>query len=140
MPSLTRRHIVGTALAMPFLPARTVAARASQPASTPGPAWPMPGWPAASPEEVAIDPALPELLASATAAAPSVTAVVVTRYGRIAANYVAPGWALDDPIDIRSCTKSFVSALVGRARHEGSLSDLSVTIGDLIPERIPAGA
>jgi CubicO group peptidase (beta-lactamase class C family) len=106
----------------------------------PDPSWPTTGWPSATPDELNIDPALPDILASAALAAPSVTGVVVTRRGKIAALWAADGWSLEDPIDIRSCTKSFVSALVGRARHDGLLPSLSVTIGDLIPDRIPPGA
>jgi len=137
MTSLTRRTLLGHAILLPLLQTQRVAG-AQQPPSAVG--WPTTEWPISSPEDVAIDPALPDLLASAAAAAPSVTAAVVVRQGRIAAIYTADGWALEDPIDIRSCTKSFVSALVGRARHDGLLPDLSVTIGDLIPERIPDGA
>ena len=140
MSPLTRRRLAGSTIALSlssWLAPTTLATR-----QTPAPegTWPVPDWPTASPPDLSIDPALPELLASAAQAAPSVTAIVVTRHGRIAADYTAPGWALDDPIDIRSCTKSVVSALVGRARHDGVLPDLSVTIGELIPDRIPAGA
>ncbi len=139
MHCLTRRSLLGTGLASLLgsaIPAATMARQATPAAG----AWPMPDWDTASPVDLGFDPALPELLTSAALAAPSVTGIVVTRHGAIAAEYWAEGWGPDEPLDIRSCTKSFVGALVGRARHDGLLPDLSVTIGDLIPERIPPEA
>lgn len=136
MTHLTRR----TLLALPLAALAPVAAGARQPATPSPDPWPAPEWPRAAPADLGIDPALPDLLAAAASAASSVTGVVVTRNGVIAADYYAPGWDRARPIDIRSCTKSVVSALVGRARHDGLLPGLDVTIGDLIPERIPAGA
>lgn len=139
MHRLTRRSLLGATLA-PLLGSavpRATIARQSTPASG---TWPMPGWETAAPADLGFDPALPELLTNAAQAAPSVTGVVVTRHGAIAAEYWADGWGPDDAIDIRSCTKSVVGTLVGRARHDGLLPDLSTTIGDLIPERIPPGA
>lgn len=137
MVRLTRRSLLGTTLAAGIAPGMNVAARQQTPTSAP---WPDASWPRANPADLDIDPMLPELLTSAAQAAPSVTGVVVTRRGQVAADYWAAGWTAEDPIDIRSCTKSVVSALVGRARHDGLLTDLSVTVGDLIPERIPNGA
>lgn len=139
MHRLTRRSLLGTALVPLFgyaVPPATSARQAAPPADT----WPMPTWESAAPADLGFDPALPDLLAGAALAAPSVTGVVVTRQGAIAAEYWAEGWGPDTALDIRSCTKSVVGALVGRARHDGFLPDLSVTVGDLIPERIPAGA
>jgi CubicO group peptidase (beta-lactamase class C family) len=136
MSRLTRRSLVGAALALPVTGPVAAARQATPPAGT----WPVPSWPTAAPADLGIDPALPELLTSAALAAPSVTGVVVTRRGAIAAEYWAEGWGPDRALDIRSCTKSVVGALVGRARRDGLLPDLSVTIGDLIPDRIPAGA
>ncbi|HEV2128702.1 MAG TPA: serine hydrolase [Thermomicrobiales bacterium] len=136
MPHLNRRNLVGAALAAAIVPIAS-AGQSQQPGPT---VWPVPDWPRTNSAEMNVDPALPELLANAGAATPSVTGVVVTRAGRIVADYWADGWGPDDPIDIRSCTKSVVGALVGRARHDGLLPDLTVTIGELIPERIPEGA
>ncbi len=140
MRAITRRALVTSAVATPLATAATHPVTIARQTPTPDPRWPTAGWPTASPAELDIDPTLPDLLTSAALAAPSVTAVVVTRDGKVAATYVAEGWSLADPIDIRSCTKSFVSALVGLARQEGLLPSLSVTIGDLIPDRIPPGA
>lgn len=140
MIPITRRSLFASALSLPLatsIPSTGAAARQDLPSDGP---WPMPDWPSAAPADLDFDPALPELLASAARATPSVTGVVVTRRGAIAADYWADGWGPDTPLDIRSCTKSVVGALVGRARHDGLLPDLAVTIGDLIPERIPPEA
>lgn len=137
MTRMTRRSLLGHALATTIALEGVIEFRQGTPAGDP---WPDTDWPRADPSELSIDSALPQLLASAAQAAPSVTGVLVIRYGQIAAEYWREGWAADDAIDIRSCTKSVVSALAGRARHDNLLPDLSITIGDLIPERIPAGA
>lgn len=140
MSSISRRSLLRTSVALPVLLRTKSAAFAkaqNPPATTPGAAQ---DWPERSPEALNIDPALPNALANAFLAAPSVTGAVVIRHGAIAAEYVAEGWSRDVPADIRSCTKSVVGALVGTARYDGLLPDLSVTIGDLIPERIPDNA
>lgn len=139
MHRLTRRSLLGSALVLPLVSSAASVTRAWQATPSAG-AWPMPTWATASPVDLGFDAALPELLAGAALAAPSVTGVVVTRHGAIAAEYWAEGWGPDTPVDIRSCTKSVVGALVGRARRDGLLPNLSVTIGDLLPERIPPGA
>ncbi len=135
MPCLSRRDVLGAAIAA-MLPMPTAGRTAQQDGSV----WPVPTWAEADPDTLGVDPSLPSALATAAQAAPSVTGIVVTRAGHIVADYWAQGWSRDDPIDIRSCTKSVLGTLVGRARHDGLLPDLSITIGDLIPERIPAGA
>ncbi len=139
MIHLTRRALIGTTIGYTLAASGLAANRAGAQVTSP-PAWPGAQWPRALPAELDIAPALPDVLAAAASAAPSVTGVVVTRHGAIATEYFADDWSANDPIDIRSCTKSFVSALVGRARHDGLLPNLSVTIGELIPERIPAEA
>jgi CubicO group peptidase (beta-lactamase class C family) len=139
MTFVSRRALIGAAISG-AIGAHRHRDAFGQVEATPAAGWPGADWPRAAPADLDLDPALPDLLAGAAQAAPSVTGVVVTRRGAIAAEYWAPGWGPNDPVDIRSCTKSFVSALVGRARHDGLLPDLSVTIGDLIPKRIPAGA
>jgi CubicO group peptidase (beta-lactamase class C family) len=136
----SRRSLFAAPLALTLGTSSTLSAsalRQERPGNIP---WPIPDWPETPPEAVNIDPTLPDALAAAAQAAPSITGAVVIRHGAIAAEYVADGWSRDEPADIRSCTKSVVAALVGTARREGLLPDLSVTIGDLIPDRIPANA
>lgn len=141
MISFSRRSLfaVPLALTLGHTPAMDAASLRQEPQGNDIP-WPIPDWPEASPGALNIDPSLPDLLGSAALAAPSITGAVVIRHGAIAAEYVAEGWSRDEPADIRSCTKSAVAALVGAARRNDLLPDLSVTIGDLIPDRIPANA
>ncbi len=108
--------------------------------SSNGNSWPDLDWPSSFPANLNIDPCLPELLSLAAAEAPNVTGIVVIRYGHIAAEHWADGWSASAAVDIRSCTKSLLSALVGTALMDGLLPDLSITIGNLIPDRIPNNA
>lgn len=140
MIHLSRRSLLGASLALPVHHLAAPSVSATPQVTQGGTSWPVPEWPEAAPEALNIDPALPELLVNAMLAAPSVTGAVAIRHGAIAAEYYAEGWARTDPADIRSCTKSVVGALVGTARYSETLPDLSVTIGDLIPDRIPADA
>lgn len=140
MTSISRRSLFAAPLALTLGPSSALNASALRRQTPVNISWPIPDWPAASPEAVNIGQALPGVLAAAAQAAPSITGAVVIRHGAIAAEYVAEGWSGDEPADIRSCTKSMVAALVGTARRDAILPDLSVTIGDLIPDRIPANA
>lgn len=140
MNRIGRRSLLAASVALPCVSAfsgNLAVASQTAPSTTP---WPNPEWPEASPETLNIDPALPEFLSDAALAAPSITGAIVIRHGAIATEYIAEGWSRDDPVDIRSCTKSVVGALVGTARIDETLPDLSVTIGELIPDRIPADA
>ena len=69
-----------------------------------------------------------------------ITGVVVVRGGSIAfEQYYGDDYGIDDRVDIRSITKSVTGTLIGIAIDDG-LFGLDSTIGDLIPELIPAGA
>lgn len=140
MIRISRRSFVGTTLAAAIWPVSRDSASSAQQDGQNGVAWPVPEWSRSSPEELGVDPFLPEAIVNAAFNAPSVTGIVVIRHGAIAAEYTADGWSPTDAADIRSCTKSVVGALVGTARHNTLLPDLGVTIGDLIPERIPSSA
>jgi len=69
-----------------------------------------------------------------------ITGVVVVRGGAIAfERYYGSEYGQDDPVDIRSITKSVTGTLIGIAIDDGLFS-LDSAIGDLIPEFIPADA
>jgi CubicO group peptidase (beta-lactamase class C family) len=71
---------------------------------------------------------------------PDITGVVVVRGGAIAfEKYYGDAYGQNDPIKIRSITKSITGTLIGMAIDDGLLT-LDSTIGDLIPDLIPAGA
>ncbi len=71
---------------------------------------------------------------------PALTGLVVIRNGAIVSEHYQGDYGQDDPINIRSVTKSVVSTLIGIALERGDLASLEQTIGELIPERIPDDA
>jgi CubicO group peptidase (beta-lactamase class C family) len=69
-----------------------------------------------------------------------ITGVVVVRSGAIGfEHYYGDEYGQDDPVDIRSITKSVTGTLIGIAIDDGLLS-LDSTLGDLVPDLIPANA
>ena len=101
--------------------------------------WPTGGWTTAAPETQGMDAALlaavdervpPEL--------PLLSGLVVVRGGDIVFERY-DGQTADVPVHLWSLTKSVTTMAVGMAIDEGLLR-LDQTLGELIPERIPAGA
>ncbi len=76
----------------------------------------------------------------ADAELPDISALVVARGGSLVYERYYGGQEADEPINVRSVTKSVVSTLIGIALADGDLESLDQTIGDLIPDRIPADA
>lgn len=103
--------------------------------------WPTDGWTTATPEAVRLDPAaLAAVDARVPTEVPALSALLVVRGGRLAFEGYYNGQEPDEPVNVRSVTKSVTGALVGIALDEGALDGLDQTIGELIPERIPPGA
>lgn len=103
--------------------------------------WPTRAWALAEPEAVGLDRSL-LLLAdqSVPAELPDLSALIVIKNGRLAFERYYNGHEPDEPLNIRSITKSAISALVGIALDQERLTDLDQTLGDLIPDRIPENA
>jgi CubicO group peptidase (beta-lactamase class C family) len=103
--------------------------------------WPTRRWPRAEAEEVGLDRSL-LLLADERVPIelPDLSALLVIRNGRLVLERTYGDYERNTPLNVRSVTKSVISALVGIALDEGILTGLDQTIGDLIPDRIPAGA
>ena len=102
--------------------------------------WPTARWDTAAPEEKGVDPALlAEADARIPVELPNVSALLVVRDGAVIFEESYGGYDPEEPVDVRSVTKSVVGALVGIAIGDGTLA-LDDTVGALIPERIPAGA
>lgn len=103
--------------------------------------WPTAGWRTATPEEQGMDgDLLDEAGSRVPDELPDVSALLVARGGRLVFERYYGGVGPDDPIDVRSVTKSVTGTLVGIALAEGDLDGLDQPIGELIPERIPPGA
>ncbi len=104
--------------------------------------WPTQRWKIDAPANQKVDGDLlneaDELIAGAM---PDVTGFVVVRGGYIVhEHYFGDLYGRSDPVKIRSITKSVVGTLIGAALADGYLTSLDQTLGELIPELIPAGA
>jgi CubicO group peptidase (beta-lactamase class C family)/sugar lactone lactonase YvrE len=123
-----------------FLAGSSVPQAAAQIAPGERTAWPTAGWSTAAPEEQGMDPALLARVSQRVPAELSLlSAVVVVRGGEIVFEDYYNGQVADEPIHLWSVTKSVTSMAIGMAVDEGLLR-LDQTLGELIPERIPAGA
>jgi len=133
------RHLVLVLLLL-LVSASSTLTRAAQVAPGDRSYWPTAGWQTAAPEAQGMDPAL---LAQASARVPAelplLSALVVIRGGDIVFEEYYNGQTADEPIQLWSATKSVTNMAVGIAIADGLLR-LDQTLGELIPERIPAGA
>ncbi|CAN5838583.1 hypothetical protein BH24CHL3_BH24CHL3_01210 [soil metagenome] len=101
---------------------------------------PVETWPTASLAELGFDPALGERLIAALPNFPAATGVCVVRYGHLGFEHYRNGYDATTLVNIRSVTKSVTSTLVGIALGRGELESIDLTVGDLLPDRIPADA
>lgn len=97
-------------------------------------------WPRSDPAAKAIDASLPATLDDILPTYPALTGLVVIRNGAIVSEHYQGEYGREDPIDIRSVTKSVIGTLIGIALERGDLTSLEQTIGELIPDRIPDDA
>lgn len=101
-------------------------------------AWPTAGWQLAEPESQGVDPAtLADVDARAVAEVPAISVLLAVRHGYLVFERYYGGLVADEPINVRSVTKSVTSTLAGVALRTGKLPSLQARTGDLIPERIP---
>jgi CubicO group peptidase (beta-lactamase class C family) len=80
--------------------------------------YPMPDWPTAKPAQLGFDEAGLERLAQLADANDS-HCLLVTRKGRVVAEWYWDGWTRDSHQVVHSVTKSFTSTLVGIAQDRG---------------------
>lgn len=105
------------------------------------PAWPTEGWPSADPVEQGLAPGLPAVIEARVAAeTPLLSALLVVRGGYLVYEGYFNGFQPGESLHTWSVTKSVTSIAVGIAFREGLLADLDQTLGELIPEHIPAEA
>ena len=97
-------------------------------------------WPAASLQELGFDPALGETIVARLPEFPSVTGVCVVRHGQLAFEHYRGGYDAETMVNVRSVTKSITSTLVGIALERGDLENIDLTVGDVVPDRVPADA
>jgi CubicO group peptidase (beta-lactamase class C family) len=135
---IDRRALLASTIAL----ALPTVARAQDAAGIERPYWPTARWKRDEPEDQGIDPGLlSEADAYIEANMPDVTGFVVVRGGYVVHElYRGERYGRNDPVRVRSVTKSVTGALIGIALGEGHLESLDQTLGELIPERIPAGS
>jgi CubicO group peptidase (beta-lactamase class C family) len=97
-------------------------------------------WPLSDPAAENIDESLPVTLDGIVPTYPALTGLIVVRNGAIVSEHYQGEYGQEDPISIRSVTKSVVGTLIGIALERGDLASLEQTLGELIPDRIPEGA
>ena len=136
-PKIDRRALLLSTLAL-AVPATATA----QDVPVDRPYWPTNRWRRDEPENHGVDPGMlsqaDEIIRTAM---PDVTGFVVVRGGYIVhERYFDSKYDREQPIRIRSVTKSVTGALIGIALAEGHLESLDQTLGELIPDKIPDGA
>jgi len=103
--------------------------------------WPTEAWRTDDPAEHGFDAAeLAEVDRLATEAYPGMRSVVIVRDGYVVHEYYRQGLDAADGHDVRSVTKSVVSALVGIALADGAIESLDATVGDLLARHLPPAA
>jgi len=120
------------------LPTSNVTASPSTAASMPtagGPYWPTAGWRTALPQSQGMDPEkLRQMFAAIEGQNLNVRSLVIVRNGYIVAEYYQPPFDENSQHELYSCTKSFVSALVGIAIAEGYLEGVDKPVLECFPD------
>ncbi|MGD9711978.1 MAG: serine hydrolase domain-containing protein [Thermomicrobiales bacterium] len=142
MPGFTRRTLIATAGAL------ALDGSAHSPVASPVMAQAQSAIPFPTDDWVTVEPIDVDLSQTQLAAAgdyaavnmPDITGIVVVRRNGLAyERYFGTAYGRDDPVNIRSITKSITGTLVAIAIGDGLLS-LGTTLGDAIPDLIPADA
>jgi CubicO group peptidase (beta-lactamase class C family) len=138
MHSITRRRLLLSTFACGFLGSRSSVAQGELPERA---YWPTDQWRRHRPDRHDVDPGLSRTIEEIMAVQmPDVTGIVVVRDGYVVLERYQGDYGRDDPIKVRSVTKSVISALVGIAVDEGGFTSLEQTVGEVIPDRLPDGA
>lgn len=98
-------------------------------------------WARSTPEQAGFDPAVLAQAVSAAATASRCRSLLVARHGRLVLEQYFGGADSATRFDVRSVTKSVVSALVGIAIAQGKLPGISATVGGYLgpPDTLDAG-
>jgi CubicO group peptidase (beta-lactamase class C family) len=115
----------------------------SQPTSTPpeesSSYWPTEAWRTSTPEEQGIDSAgLVEMLDQIEEEGYPIHGIAIVRNGYLVLEAYVHPFRAEDRHYIASCTKSFVSALIGITLEQGYIDNLDQKLLDFFPERTVA--
>ncbi|MEH6675955.1 serine hydrolase domain-containing protein [Phenylobacterium sp.] len=86
-----------------------------------------------------LDPVAMAAVVEQARALPNLHAVIVARDGEVLAEHRLRGAALDQPVNIKSASKTVLSALVGIAIERGVLTGTDQKIAPLLASDLPAG-
>ena len=102
---------------------------------TPDTYWPTGGWRTSTPEEQDLDSKyLSEMLDAIKEQKLNLHSLLVIRHGYIVSETYAPSDGQDNKHELYSCTKSFISTLIGIALDQGLLDSLNRPVTGLFPE------
>jgi CubicO group peptidase (beta-lactamase class C family) len=102
--------------------------------------WPTDGWRTDDPAKHGFDPEELAGLDQLMTASVTPRSVVIVRDGYLVYERYGAGLDATSGHDVRSVTKSVVSALVGIALGDGAIENPDATIGALLPDQVPADA
>jgi len=91
-------------------------------------------WPESSPEQQGLNSQMLNLAFNAADQKPFINGIVIIRNGFLAAESYFNGYDKDDYHNIRSVSKSFLSALIGIAIRENHIPNLEIKIMGYFPE------
>jgi CubicO group peptidase (beta-lactamase class C family) len=87
-----------------------------------------------------LDKVLLDRAMARAAGLPRLNALIVAHHGKVQAERAFRGPGLTIPVNVKSVSKSVISALIGIAIARGALKDPDQRIADLLANRLPAGA
>lgn len=103
--------------------------------------WPTDSWSVADPASVGVNgDVLSQVPGRIAAEAPLLSGMVVAKDGLIVGEWYQNGFGPGDPLNIWSVTKSVTNIGVMMALEEELIAGLDQTIGELVPDIIPAGS
>ena len=143
------RRLAGGALIGLLLTACTTSGSDSRPTPEATPSavavprdyWPTGGWRTAAPKDHGTDPAaLAQIEDQVSTFYTNVRSILLVRHGYLVYEHYWHGLDQTSGHDVRSVTKSVISALVGIALAEGKLESLDQTVGELLAAQLPKDA
>jgi CubicO group peptidase (beta-lactamase class C family) len=100
--------------------------------------WPTSGWKTAPPEAEAMDSTILARIDRYIADAfPTLLSVLIVRHGSLVFERYYQGCDAQDSVNVKSVTKSIISALVGIALHEQYLTSLDQQVVKFFPRGLP---
>lgn len=138
MATATAQAQIATAMTVTPLPPAAATPTLLPPAST---YWPTEGWRTSTPEQQGMDSELlVKMFDHIKQEDANIHSVLIIRNGYIVAEAYFYPLRQDIKHKIHSCTKSFTSALVGIAIHEGYIDGVDHRVLDFFPERTVANS